>query len=201
MYQTMLEEFETYIGQGGLIMWPLVAGTFALWYALGYRVYILRRGNPRSVRVLLEKYLDGYPRQPVGIVDTAVVAGIQIARRNPDNMRKCLDDHFATFLTEMDKYAALARTIVLVAPLAGLLGTVIGMIEMFDSLAEQTFYSQSGGIARGIAQALFTTQLGLAIAVPGLIVGRMLERRQVRIQMELDQAKDLLCTERVRLSG
>ena len=86
----------------------------------------------------------------------------------------------------------LVRSIVILAPLLGLLGTVSGMIEMFDALPESAFYAQSGGIAGGISKALFTTQMGLAVAVPGMVVGRILEKRQSMIARELDQVKDIL---------
>ena len=72
----------------------------------------------------------------------------------------------------------LSHSIVVVAPLLGLLGTVIGMIETFDSLQDQAMYTQGGGIAAGISQALITTQLGLMVAIPGLLVGRQLDRKQ-----------------------
>ena len=91
------------------------------------------------------------------------------------------------------------RTIVTVAPLAGLLGTVIGMIETFDSLGDMALFSQSGGIAGGISQALFTTQMGLAVAVPGIIIGRVLDRREATFRGELDQLKDMLCGEQGNL--
>ena len=81
----------------------------------------------------------------------------------------------------------------MVAPLLGLLGTVAGMIETFDSLGEMSLYSQSGGIAGGISQALFSTQMGLAVAIPGLIVNGVLGRRQKYIDLELAQIKDILC--------
>ena len=81
----------------------------------------------------------------------------------------------------------------MVAPLLGLLGTVTGMIETFDSLGTMTLYSQSGGIAGGISQALISTQMGLAVAIPGLVVGRILDRRQRQIEQELEQIKDLFC--------
>ncbi|MDZ7829411.1 MAG: MotA/TolQ/ExbB proton channel family protein [Halofilum sp. (in: g-proteobacteria)] len=42
------------------------------------------------------------------------------------------------------------------------------MIETFESLGDMSLFSQSGGIAGGISQALFTTQLGLAVAIPGM---------------------------------
>ena len=93
---------------------------------------------------------------------------------------------------ELSRGATLARTIVVIAPLLGLLGTVNGMIELFDSLGSGTVYSQGGGIAQGIAEALFTTQLGLAVAIPGFFVSRMLERREEQLLSELEQAKGLL---------
>jgi biopolymer transport protein ExbB len=76
--------------------------------------------------------------------------------------------------------------------LLGLLGTVIGMIETFDSLGDMSLFSQSGGIAGGISQALITTQMGLAVAIPGLIVNGALSRRQKNIEIELAQLKDIL---------
>ena len=64
----------------------------------------------------------------------------------------------------------------MVAPLAGLLGTVAGMIETFDSLGSMSLFSQSGGVAGGISQALISTQMGLAVAIPGLLAGRILRK-------------------------
>ena len=79
----------------------------------------------------------------------------------------------------------------MVAPLLGLLGTVNGMIETFDSLADMSLYSQSGGIAGGISQALFTTQMGLAVSIPGLIVNGILDKKQKQLEIDLAQLKDL----------
>jgi biopolymer transport protein ExbB len=77
----------------------------------------------------------------------------------------------------------------------GLLGTVDGMIETFDSLGDMKLFAQSGGIAGGISQALFTTQLGLAVAIPGLIINGLIERRARLMLHELNQIKDILCAE------
>jgi len=71
------------------------------------------------------------------------------------------------------------------------------MIETFDSLGDMSLYSQSGGIAGGISQALFTTQMGLAVSIPGLVVNGILHRRQKDIELELAQIKDILCTDRM----
>jgi biopolymer transport protein ExbB len=88
----------------------------------------------------------------------------------------------------------LITTIVTAAPLLGLLGTVVGMIETFDSLGDMTLFSQTGGIAGGIATALFTTQMGLIVAVPGYIIKSLLDRRERQIKHDLAQLKDILCS-------
>ena len=110
-------------------------------------------------------------------------------------MRRHLDESFSRFEDDINRHGVLVRSIVMVSPLLGLLGTVGGMIETFDSLGDMSLFSQSGGIAGGISQALFTTQMGLAVALPGLLIGRMLERRQMVIENELARIKDILCTE------
>lgn len=67
------------------------------------------------------------------------------------------------------------RILAAAAPLVGLLGTVTGMIRTFDALT-LSGVSNSRAMAGGIAEALITTQAGLVVAVPGLLVAHGLER-------------------------
>jgi biopolymer transport protein ExbB len=60
------------------------------------------------------------------------------------------------------------------------------MIETFSSLGSGAMYTQSGGIAGGISEALVSTQTGLAVAIPGALLARLLDRRQQRIEHALD---------------
>jgi biopolymer transport protein ExbB len=192
-----MERIATFYEQGGPFMPVLVAEALLLWYALGYRIVALRRGSHRPVRLLVHEYArtDGAPaRAPRGIVDSVVVTGLAVSRRVGRNLRRHLDVAFEPQERELARFAVLADGIVVIAPLTGLLGTVSGMIETFDSLADMALFSQSGGIAGGISEALFTTQMGLAVAIPGLLVGRMLKRRQAALQSEIEQVKDSLCT-------
>ena len=71
----------------------------------------------------------------------------------------------------------LATALVASAPLLGLLGTVDGMIETFEALGRQALFSSSTSIASGVSRALWTTQAGLCIAIPGHLVSRWLDRR------------------------
>ena len=68
----------------------------------------------------------------------------------------------------------MVRACIVVAPLLGLLGTVTGMIETFQGMGQGQYIAEMG---QGISKALLTTQYGLAIAAPGMVAERVLERR------------------------
>jgi biopolymer transport protein ExbB len=122
-----------------------------------------------------------------------VVRALEVARESGANLRRRLDAELSGFDVELSRFSTLVKGLVAAAPLLGLLGTVIGMIETFDSLGDMSLFSQSGGIAGGISQALFTTQMGLAVAIPGLLLGRVLEHRQHGFEGELAKLKDIVC--------
>ncbi len=194
MFDALLNDLRFYFEVGGYVMPPLVASTLVLWFAIGYRFAALKRGNVRSVRAIIEKYPDGLDHAPRGVIEKALADGIPLARRGGANLRRLLDDAFWPLERDVRRFHKLIMVIVAVAPLMGLLGTVVGMIETFDSLADMSLFAQSGGIAGGISQALFTTQMGLAVAIPGLIIGGLLNRRADMIRLELAQVKDILCS-------
>jgi biopolymer transport protein ExbB len=73
-----------------------------------------------------------------------------------------------------------------VAPLLGLLGTVLGMIEIFDVIS--IFGTGNAkAMAGGISVAMITTQAGLLVAIPGLFLSRSLMRRAARLETRLDE--------------
>ncbi len=195
---TLYDQFIVYMNSGGgFVMWPLFILIFLLWYALGYRYHSLKRGTKKSIRVLIGKFASGKRKVPRGLIDSAVVDGLELRKTTTDHLllRKYLHDKFYLYRQTLNKYSKLVKTIVVVAPLIGLLGTVIGMIETFNSLASMALFSQSGGIAGGISQALFTTQLGLVVAVPGLVIGRLLDKKAANMELDLEQITDILCSE------
>ncbi|GAB4189241.1 MAG: MotA/TolQ/ExbB proton channel family protein [Wenzhouxiangellaceae bacterium] len=194
MLQGVFDDLLFYMEAGGYVMPPLVVATFVLWFALGYRYAVLRRGTPRGARNLLERMVRGISPKKQGVMVRAARKGLALRERELPYLRRFLDDAFADEEREIRRFNILITTIVMVAPLLGLLGTVVGMIETFDSLGDMSLFSQSGGIAGGISQALFTTQMGLAVAIPGLIVNGILSRRARDLEMELAQLKDILCS-------
>ena len=181
---------------GGFVMPPLILVAVLLWYGLVIRMLNIKK-TTRDPRELIKKARRGQLSSKA-ITARAALLAIDVAQdvHSRRELKSQLNERFRQLQQGMNKHRALVRSLVMIAPLLGLLGTVDGMIETFDSLGEMVLFTQSGGIAGGISRALFTTQIGLAISIPGLLVGRMIDRRQMNIVRELDQIRDLVCAER-----
>jgi biopolymer transport protein ExbB len=186
-----------YYEMGGFVMLPLAVVGVMLWYALVYRLIIVRisRKAPRLLVDLARKRVFSTD----SVTARAAAQAIEIAETadTKERLKSLLNERFEAFKREINQHKALVRSLVAVAPLLGLLGTVDGMIETFSALGDMALFTQSGGIAGGISRALFTTQIGLAISIPGLLIGRIVERRQHNINRELDQIRDLVCAMKV----
>lgn len=183
---------------GGWVMWVLFVLNFFLWYGLGYRYFLLRRGTRGNVRRLIEKHETRQNDQAMrGLIDYAVADAILAAKEAKvcgANIRKHIHGALFPYYTDVSTYKIMVKTIVLLGPLIGLLGTVDGMIETFDALQSSSMFSQGSSIAGGISKALFTTELGLVVAVPGMIIGKMLDRQAYRYELEFEQITDIIAT-------
>lgn len=190
--RTLLEYYQ----MGGFVMPPLVAVAMSLWFALAWRAMSVRssRSNPRDLLAKIKK------QQPHSnsILAKATKAALELQQKEISHrqLKSLIEERFQEIKSDINAYRWLVRSLVAVAPLLGLLGTVDGMIETFNSLGDMALFSATGGIAGGISKALFTTQMGLAISIPGLLLGRMIERQQMNINWQLDQVKDLICAEK-----
>ncbi len=192
------ERFIELMNTGGVVMWVLFVLNLLLWYGLGYRYLMLRRGTRGNVRRLIDKHEKRGEKQAMrGLLDYAVANALSVAYETNErggNIRKQILGVLMPYHSDITKYAVLVKTIIVLAPLIGLLGTVMGMIETFDALQNASMFSQGSSISGGISKALFTTELGLVVAVPGLIFGRVLDKQQDRFHTEFEQITDILCT-------
>ncbi|MDP2309459.1 MAG: MotA/TolQ/ExbB proton channel family protein [Pseudomonadota bacterium] len=183
---------------GGVVMPGLFATAFVLWFAMGERLFLLRRGDARPVRVLVDAALAGASRtgRPVaerGVIDTAVVRGARLWREQGGPVPlPLLDEALGELELRLNFGTRLVTCLVAMAPLLGLLGTVTGLIGTFGSLGTSSTSAASEGIAGGIVEALYATQMGLAIAVPGLLMSGFLRQRQTRLAGELEELKAVL---------
>ncbi len=201
MFETITDiftQFITFMNNGGLVMWLLFVLNLALWYGLGYRYLVLQRGTMGNVRRLIEKHQKKGDKQEIkGLLDRAIIAALGASREANGHHKSCrsyIVDALYPYYRSVQTYSILVKTIVVIAPLIGLLGTVMGMIETFDALQTNAMFSQGTSIAGGISKALFTTELGLVVAVPGMILGRVLDKKEDRFTLEFEQVTDIICT-------
>ena len=140
------------------------------------------------------KYLRG--DSPLGRI---LAAGLMNSKHGRQIMKESIEEVASHEIHEMERYLNALGTIAAVAPLMGLLGTVIGMIKVFSEIM-LAGTGQAGMLAGGISEALVTTAGGLAVAIPALICHRYLQRRvdEVVIFMEQESIKlvDVLHGER-----
>ncbi len=178
---------------GGSVMPFLIATAFVLWYALGLRILALRRGDRRALRTMLADFSVKPPARERGLVQAAAARGAKLWKeRGGPVPEPHLDQAFDDLFAALGTGRRLVGSLVAMAPLLGLLGTVTGLIETFGSLGASSTSTASEGIAGGIVEALYATQMGLAIAVPGLLVGGILHHREQKLTQELFGLKELL---------
>lgn len=159
-------------GLVGLLLWGL--GLY-LWTTLALRAFALARGDDRPVAEAMAR-----PSAAEGALCRAVRAALACT---PGDHRALLHTLGAA-RRRLPMFRRTIRTLSATAPMLGLLGTVSGMIQTFDALGA------AGGrdeVAAGISQALLTTELGLALAIPGLLIGRLLEGREAALAKDIDE--------------
>jgi len=181
--------------QGGFVMWFLVPVTLLMWFGIGVRAWRLRRGMPvidswTSLDAFLARAREGRLDAPVGLIDAAVARAVRVAggQRGDDALRSRLEEALMPLRDRAGSWGAVVKGAAITAPLAGLLGTVTGMISTFDALGSGMMYTAGGGgIGAGVSEALVSTQTGLVVAVPGILVGALLLRKQRQIEDEMDR--------------
>ncbi len=145
----VLQELGRVLMKGGQVMPPLVVCAVLLFFGLGYRYVMLHGGTKKGARLLLEEVRHGLMVRPTSVLSQAALDGWTLLQTQPERLRHRLDELFFSQETEVGRFGGLVQSIVGVAPLLGLLGTVTGMIETFDSLGDSTFISATGGGIRG----------------------------------------------------
>ncbi|MEK9714069.1 MAG: MotA/TolQ/ExbB proton channel family protein [Thalassolituus sp.] len=120
---------------------------------------------------------------PLGNV---LASGLINSRHGRQIMKESIEEVASHEIHEMERYLNALGTVAAVAPLMGLLGTVIGMIKVFAEIMAQGT-GQANLLAGGISEALITTAAGLVVAIPALICHRILQRRVDEIVVFMEQ--------------
>jgi len=119
-----------------------------------------------------------------------LAAGLTNSKHGRDITKEAIEQAAGTAIHEMERFLTALGTIAAVAPLMGLLGTVLGMISVFNEIMAQGT-GNAGILAGGISEALVTTAAGMMIAIPALICHRIFTRRidEITVFMEQEAVK------------
>lgn len=137
----------------------------------------------KSKEVDQQRLRDLRNESPLGQV---LAAGLINASRGRDVMKEAMEEAAGQVMHEMQRYLTALGTIASISPLVGLLGTVVGMIKVFQAL-QLHGAGNANVLAGGISQALITTAAGIAVAIPALIFHRMFVRRVDEHAVTLEQ--------------
>lgn len=105
-----------------------------------------------------------------------LAAGLSPHCQTLDERKTAVEDAGRRGAVELERFLAALGTIAMISPLLGLLGTVWGLIVVFDQITT-TGLGQPSDLAGGIAQALITTAAGLTVAIPAVIFHRYFQRK------------------------
>lgn len=192
---------------GGIVMWPLLAfsvlGVALIIERIRFWVRINQRQN-RVVRDVLNLYrLDNV----VGAMDKLqknadlplariFLAALELEEPNPEEFRLALESESQAEIPVLKRFQNLFETIISLAPLLGLLGTVLGLITSFASLnLGDVGGSRTASVTAGISEALVSTASGLIVAIFILMFAntfRGLYQRQIALIQEYGGQLELL---------
>lgn len=183
------------IKAGGWIMWPLMVASVVTLAIIIERSWTLRAAQilpPGLVARTLQQLRDGrFGREhiaalrensPLGFVLTA---GIGSARQGRAAMREAVDMAGGYVVHEMERFLTTLGAIASIATLLGLLGSVIGMIKIFDAVSLRGTGDPTL-MAQGISVALIATAGGLFVAIPAQLFYRLLMRRVDELAIQLE---------------
>jgi biopolymer transport protein ExbB len=162
----LLYSLSDFIGLGGPVLWLLLAACLLLWLLILERIWFLRITWPRRAAGLVADW-NGRPE------------------RQSWRARKIREATVSEASLALHSLLPLIRVLVALCPLLGLLGTVLGMIGVFEVIAASG-NDDARAMARGVYRATIPTMAGLVVALTGLYfsvrLGQLADREASRLQ-------------------
>jgi biopolymer transport protein ExbB len=184
------------IQSGGWLMVPILLASVVAAAIAVERLWTLQRSRITPKNLLAQVWTalknhemdvarlrDLRASSPLGLV---LATGISNARRGREVMKEAMEEVGSQVSHDLERYLTSLGVIASIAPLLGLLGTVVGMIRVFTALMLEGA-GNANVLAGGISQALITTAAGLSVAIPALMFHRFFLRRVDELTMTMEQ--------------
>lgn len=182
--------------KGGILMYPIA---FCSIVALGVfleRLWTLRRNKVIPQDLLMEvldliakgKIVDAQAlcRRSDSALAQVLYTALSHSGKDRATIKERMEEVGRREVANLERYITIIGTVAGIAPLLGLLGTVSGMIKSFNVIALQGV-AEPGALAGGISEALLTTAAGLIVAIPSLLMYRILRSRVRSLALEMEE--------------
>ncbi len=197
---------------GGIVMVPIILCSIVALAIIVERIWTLqeKRVSPRFLVPQIRQWAKNNQLNSERInalgqhsaLGRILVAGLARRHENRAAVKEGIEEMGRQVSHELQRYLTTLGTIAGITPLLGLLGTVLGMIKVFNAISVQGV-GNPGILAGGISEALITTATGLSIAIPCLIAHRFFHGKvdELVVSMEREALKFLELIEQVAENG
>jgi biopolymer transport protein ExbB len=183
---------------GGPVIWLILFAAAIALAVFVERVLYCHRSQINSaeflngVRTVLKRdnvveaisICDATPGPVARIVKTAILN----RDRGRDRVREAVEEAGLIEVPRLEEHLNLLATIAQIAPLLGLLGTIIGFMEIFGRIQEVGLYANIGQLSHGVWQALICAAAGIAVAIPVHAAYNYLVSRINKIVLDMERA-------------
>ena len=194
---------------GGFVMWVIFTGqmiSIAIIIERVYALYIQRALNNRDTAKSLEEEIKRGQLEGVitktqllsksgSAIGKTILAGTQAARNHGghEEIQSKMDEVLLAEGTVLEKRTGFLAAIGNIGTLAGLLGTIIGLIDSFQAVANSNPVEKAALLSNGISMAMHATAYGLIMAIPALVMFAVLQNRANALADDLNQSALMVC--------
>jgi biopolymer transport protein ExbB len=190
---------------GGIVMWPLLGFSILAIALIIERSLFWYRINRRQ-RPVMQDVLRTYRQAPLDVfgklrknvnLPTARIflEALEIDGASPKQFHLALASAMQAELPHLRRFSTVFSTIISVAPLLGLLGTILGLIQSFAAMKLGDINTNTGAVTGGISEALVSTAAGLVVAIGTLLFANLFRgfyRRQLALIQEYGGQLEIL---------
>ncbi|MTJ10630.1 MULTISPECIES: MotA/TolQ/ExbB proton channel family protein [unclassified Anabaena] len=200
-------EIKNLFTAGGVVMWPLLLSSVLAGGLIIERIRFWAKINNRQQRVVRDVFSLYRQNNVVSTIDTLrknadlpiariFLTALELEEPNPEEFRLALESEAQAEIPLFKRFNTIFDTIIALAPLLGLLGTVLGLIASFASLnIGDVGGTKAAGVTGGISEALVSTATGLVVAIFTLVFAntfRGFYQRQMALIQEYGGQLELL---------
>lgn len=193
----MTTQMLDYVARGGIVMIPILVCSVVALIIIFERLWSLRRKRIFRFDILdtVEQLLREHKIPEATTLckrhDSTMTRLVLVVLLNADRpkaeIKELIEDHGRQEVPFLERYLTMLGTIASISPFLGLLGTVVGLLRVFDAISQEGGVTNAAILSAGIQNALITTVAGLCVAIPSLVAYNYFARRAESLVLEVER--------------